>query len=128
MAANFKWLGLIQWLYVALNESLNHLSIVVTNARFVFNDEPGVIEPIEASKDRRASADVEASIQAINEALYGEHNVFVDRIEQQAQRCGYSQRRFGCDQLSQLISSPSNERLHERQRQPTSRRCVQVHR
>jgi vancomycin resistance protein YoaR len=45
------------------------------NARFVFNDDTGIIEPIAASKVGR-SVDVEASIVAINEALLrGEHNI-----------------------------------------------------
>lgn len=72
---------------VALRAALNDLKPFIdrqpANARFVFNDETGVIEPIEASKIGRVM-DVEASILAINEALLrGEHNVPLIVIEQQ---------------------------------------------
>lgn len=63
----------------ALRKSLNELKVLVDrnpeNARFVFNDGTGQIEPIAASTIGRAM-DVEASIAAINEALLrGEHNI-----------------------------------------------------
>lgn len=63
----------------ALRKSLNELKVLVdrnpANARFVFNDGTGQIEPIAASTIGRAM-DVEASIAAINEALLrGEHNI-----------------------------------------------------
>jgi vancomycin resistance protein YoaR len=72
---------------VALRAALNDLKPFIdrqpANARFVFNDETGIIEPIEASKIGRI-VDVEASIVAINEALLrGEHNVSLVVIEQQ---------------------------------------------
>jgi vancomycin resistance protein YoaR len=71
----------------ALRAALNDLKPFIdrqpANARFVFNDETGIIEPIEASKIGRV-VDVEASIQAINDALLrGEHNVPLVVIEQQ---------------------------------------------
>ena len=63
----------------ALRKSLNELKVLVDrnpeNARFVFNDGTGQIEPIAASTIGR-TMDVEASIAAINEALLrGEHNI-----------------------------------------------------
>jgi vancomycin resistance protein YoaR len=72
---------------VALRAALNDLKPFIdrqpANARFVFNDDTGIIEPIEASKIGRI-VDVEASILAINEALLrGEHNVPLVVIEQQ---------------------------------------------
>ena len=71
---------------VALRESLTDLKIYVDqipkNARFVFNDETGQIEPISASAVGRVM-DVEASIVAINDALLrGEHSVNVVVAEQ----------------------------------------------
>ena len=70
----------------ALRLSLNELKTYVdrqpTNARFVFNDETGQIEPIAASSVGR-SMDVEASVVAINEALLrGEHTVALTVGEQ----------------------------------------------
>jgi vancomycin resistance protein YoaR len=58
---------------------LNELKVYVdrqpANARFVFNDDTGQIEPISASATGRVM-DVEASIKAINDALFrGEHTV-----------------------------------------------------
>ncbi|MBI5824779.1 MAG: VanW family protein [Chloroflexi bacterium] len=69
-----------------LRESLNDLKVLVdqnpANARFVFNDETGLIEPIQPSAIGRAM-DVEASIKAINEALLrGEHTVALSVAEQ----------------------------------------------
>lgn len=69
-----------------LRESLADLKILVdrlpANARFVFNDGTGQIEPIQASAIGRAM-DVEASINAINEALLrGEHTVALSVAEQ----------------------------------------------
>ncbi len=71
----------------ALRAALNDLKPFIdrqpANARFVFNDETGIIEPIQASKIGRV-VDVEASIVAINEALMrGEHNVSLVVNEQQ---------------------------------------------
>jgi vancomycin resistance protein YoaR len=71
----------------ALRSALNDLKPFIdrqpANARFVFNDETGIIEPIQASKVGRV-VDVEASIIAINEALLrGEHNVTLVVNEQQ---------------------------------------------
>ena len=70
-----------------LRDSLNELKLNVdrqsANARFVFNDETGTIEPIQASAPGR-NLDVEASILAINEVLArGEHNVALRVDEQQ---------------------------------------------
>jgi vancomycin resistance protein YoaR len=72
---------------VALRKSLNDLKVVVdrnpANARFVFNDETGQIEPIDVSAVGR-TMDVEASIAAINDALLrGEHTVVLSVSEQQ---------------------------------------------
>jgi vancomycin resistance protein YoaR len=54
-----------------------------SNARFIFNDGTGQIEPISASTVGR-SMDVEASILAINAALLrGEHTVELSVVEQQ---------------------------------------------
>ncbi|MBE0670882.1 MAG: VanW family protein [Anaerolineales bacterium] len=69
-----------------LRESLSDLKVLVdqnpANARFVFNDETGQIEPISASTIGRVM-DVEASIHAINDALLrGEHSVAVVVAEQ----------------------------------------------
>lgn len=71
----------------ALRLSLNELKTYVdrqpTNARFIFNDKTGQIEPIEASSVGRLM-DVEASIVAINDALLrGEHSVVLTVGEQQ---------------------------------------------
>lgn len=70
----------------ALRPTLEDLKVLVDrnpqNARFVFNDGAGVIEPIAASAIGRVM-DVEASITAINEALLrGEHNVNLVVAEQ----------------------------------------------
>ena len=69
-----------------LRESLNDLKIVVdqlpANARFIFNDTTGQIEPIAVSSIGRVM-DVEASIVAINDALLrGEHTVLLSVAEQ----------------------------------------------
>ncbi|MBL8103648.1 MAG: VanW family protein, partial [Anaerolineales bacterium] len=69
-----------------LRESLKDLKVLVdqnpANARFVFNDETGQIEPISASTIGRVM-DVEASIHAINDALLrGEHSVGLVVAEQ----------------------------------------------
>jgi vancomycin resistance protein YoaR len=71
---------------VQLRASLTDLKVYVDripqNARFVFNDETGIIEPISASAVGRVM-DVEASIVAINDALLrGEHNINVIVAEQ----------------------------------------------
>lgn len=71
----------------ALRRSLNELKVLIdrqpVNARFIFNDETGLIEPIQASAAGR-SMDVEASILAINEALLkDEHTVVLSVSEQQ---------------------------------------------
>ena len=71
---------------VTMREALNDLKVFVDrnpkNARFVFNDGTGQIEPISASAIGRVM-DVEASIAAINEALLrGEHNVNLIVAEQ----------------------------------------------
>ncbi|GAB4542318.1 MAG: VanW family protein [Anaerolineales bacterium] len=59
----------------ALSELKTYIDREPENARFVFNDESGQIEPILASKTGRV-LDVEASIAAINAALLrGEHRV-----------------------------------------------------
>jgi len=70
----------------ALRNSLNDLKVLVDrtpeNARFVFNDETGQIEPIAASSIGR-TMDVEASIAAINDTLLrGEHSVTLAVAEQ----------------------------------------------
>ncbi len=72
---------------VALRAALNDLKPFIdrqpANARFRFNDETGILEPISASNVGRV-VDVEASILAINDALLrGEHNVALVVIEQQ---------------------------------------------
>lgn len=72
---------------VALRSSLNDLKVLVDrkpeNARFVFNDETGQIEPIDVSAIGRVM-DVEASILAINDSLLrGEHAVVLSVAEQQ---------------------------------------------
>ncbi|MDP2777605.1 MAG: VanW family protein, partial [Anaerolineales bacterium] len=64
---------------VALRNSLADLKVLTdrqsTNARFVFNDGTGLIEPIQASAIGRVM-DVEASLLAINDSLLrGEHTV-----------------------------------------------------
>ena len=69
-----------------LRDSLDDLKVLVDrnpdNARFVFNDETGQIEPIQASAIGRVM-DVEASITAINDALLrGEHTVALSVAEQ----------------------------------------------
>lgn len=66
---------------------LNDLKVYVdrqpANARFVFNDETRLIEPISASEVGRV-LDVDASILAINEALLrGEHKIGIVVFEQQ---------------------------------------------
>jgi vancomycin resistance protein YoaR len=71
----------------ALRNSLNDLKTVVDrnpqNARFVFNDETGQLEPIAISAVGRVM-DVEASITVINEALLrDEHAVTLIVTEQQ---------------------------------------------
>ncbi len=71
----------------ALRLSLAELKIYVdrqpANARFIFNDETGQIEPISASSIGRVM-DVDASITAINDALLrGEHTVALVVGEQQ---------------------------------------------
>jgi vancomycin resistance protein YoaR len=70
----------------ALRNSLNDLKVLVDrtpeNARFVFNDETGQIEPIAASSIGRVM-DVEASVSGINDALLrGEHAVTLVVAEQ----------------------------------------------
>ncbi|MBK9211341.1 MAG: VanW family protein [Anaerolineales bacterium] len=71
----------------ALRLTLSELKIYVdrqpANARFIFNDQTGQIEPIAVSNVGRVM-DVEASITAINEALLrGEHNVALSVSETQ---------------------------------------------
>jgi vancomycin resistance protein YoaR len=71
----------------ALRRTLNDLKVVVDrnpqNARFVFNDETGQLEPIAASSIGRVM-DVEASIVVINDTLLrGEHAVSLVISEQQ---------------------------------------------
>ncbi|MBI5963391.1 MAG: VanW family protein [Chloroflexi bacterium] len=71
----------------ALRQTLTELKIFVdrlpANARFIFNDASGQIEPTSASSVGR-SMDVEASIVAINDALArGEHTVALSVAEQQ---------------------------------------------
>jgi vancomycin resistance protein YoaR len=71
----------------ALRLSLNELKVYVdrqpANARFIFNDDTGQIEPISASALGRVM-DVEASITAINDALLrGEHTVPLVVMERQ---------------------------------------------
>ncbi|CAG1011721.1 Vancomycin B-type resistance protein VanW [Anaerolineales bacterium] len=71
----------------ALQRSLGELKVYVdrypANARFVFNDDTGQIEPISASTVGRVM-DVDASMKAINDALLrGEHNVPLAVVEQQ---------------------------------------------
>jgi vancomycin resistance protein YoaR len=71
----------------ALRLSLSELKVYVdrpaANARFVFNDDTGQIEPISASAVGRVM-DVESSINAINDALLrGEHTVPLVVAEQQ---------------------------------------------
>ncbi len=71
----------------ALRQSLNELKVYVdrqpSNARFIFNDDTGQIEPISASALGRVM-DVEASITAINDTLLrGEHTVLLVVAEQQ---------------------------------------------
>jgi vancomycin resistance protein YoaR len=69
-----------------LRESLNDLKVVVdqnpANARFIFNDTTGQIEPISVSSIGRVM-DVDASVVAINAALLrGEHTVALSVAEQ----------------------------------------------
>ncbi|MDP1715556.1 MAG: VanW family protein [Anaerolineales bacterium] len=71
---------------VALRNSLADLKVLAdrqsTNARFVFNDGTGKIEPIQASAIGRVM-DVEASLLAINDSLLrGEHTVALAVVEQ----------------------------------------------
>lgn len=71
----------------ALRDSLNDLKVVVDrnpqDARFLFNEAKGQLEPISASTIGRVM-DVEASIAAINGALQrGEHSVGLVVTEQQ---------------------------------------------
>ena len=73
--------------YAALRNSLAELKTFVdqlpANARFVFNDVTGQLEPISVSAVGR-SMDVEASITAINDALLrGEHTVALSVLEEQ---------------------------------------------
>ncbi|HLA86790.1 MAG TPA: VanW family protein [Anaerolineales bacterium] len=70
----------------ALRASLNDLKVLAdrpsANARFLFNDETGLIEPIQASAIGRVM-DVEASIVVINASLLrGEHSVALSVSEQ----------------------------------------------
>jgi vancomycin resistance protein YoaR len=72
---------------VVLRQTLSELKTYVdrqpANARFIFNDEKGQIEPIQASNVGRLM-DVEASITAINDALLrGEHTVALTVAEAQ---------------------------------------------
>ncbi len=72
---------------VALRNTLTELKTFVDrlpdNARFVFNDGSGQIEPIAVSTIGR-SMDVEASIAAINDALLrGEHTIALSVSEEQ---------------------------------------------
>lgn len=72
-------------LRAALNELKIYVDRAPQNAKFVFNDETGIIEPIAASKIGR-TMDVEASVAMINEALLrGEHNINLVVNEQQPQ-------------------------------------------
>lgn len=69
-----------------LRESLNDLKVIVdqlpANARFIFNDETGQIEPIAISSIGRVM-DVDASVATINNALLrGEHTVALSVAEQ----------------------------------------------
>jgi vancomycin resistance protein YoaR len=71
----------------ALRRTLSDLKVIVDrnpqNARFVFNDETGQIEPIAVSSVGRVM-DVEASIVVINDTLLrGEHTVSLTVSEQQ---------------------------------------------
>lgn len=67
----------------ALTELKTFVDRLPANARFIFNDGTGQIEPISASSVGR-SMDVEASIKAINDALLrGEHTVTLSVAEQQ---------------------------------------------
>jgi vancomycin resistance protein YoaR len=73
--------------HVALRNTLTELKTFVDrqpdNARFVFNDGTGQIEPIAVSTIGR-SMDVESSIAAINEALLrGEHTIALSVSEEQ---------------------------------------------
>ncbi len=66
-----------------LSEIKTYVDRLPQNARFVFNDGTGQIEPISASSVGR-SMDVEASITAINDALArGEHTIALSVAEQQ---------------------------------------------
>lgn len=72
---------------IALRQTLTELKTFVDrlpkNARFVFNDATGQIEPISISSVGR-SMDVEASVVTINDALArGEHTVALSVSEQQ---------------------------------------------
>lgn len=70
-------------LRLSLNELKTYIDRQPTNARFIFNDATGQIEPIEASSVGRLM-DVEASIAAINDALLrGEHTIALTVAEQQ---------------------------------------------
>ncbi len=70
-------------LRAALNDLKTFVDQQPSNARFVFNDETGQIEPIEISHVGR-TMDVEASITAINEALFrGEHTIALVIQEEQ---------------------------------------------
>jgi vancomycin resistance protein YoaR len=71
----------------ALRQALSELKVYIdrspANARFVFNDSTGILEPIQASAVGR-SLDVEASVNTINEALMrGEHSIALTVVEQQ---------------------------------------------
>ncbi|MBI5354203.1 MAG: VanW family protein [Chloroflexi bacterium] len=66
-----------------LSEIKTYVDRLPENARFIFNDGTGQIEPISASTVGR-SMDVEASILAINEALLrGEHTIALSVSEDQ---------------------------------------------
>jgi vancomycin resistance protein YoaR len=70
-------------LRLSLIELKTYVDRLPKNARFIFNDETGQIEPISASSIGRVM-DVDASIKAINEALLrGEHTVALVVGEQQ---------------------------------------------
>lgn len=70
-------------LRLSLTELKTYVDRLPANARFIFNDASGQIEPISASSVGRAM-DVDASITAINDALLrGEHTVALVVGEQQ---------------------------------------------
>ncbi|MBP6180093.1 MAG: VanW family protein [Anaerolineales bacterium] len=70
-------------LRLTLSELKTYVDRQPANAKFVFNDQSGQIEPIAASSVGRVM-DVEASIVAINDALSrGEHNINLSVAETQ---------------------------------------------